>query len=265
MSGMHAKPLSRRDLRRRARITKWAVGTMSALLLGGLVACSLTLPGAPVAMGVPARSPSISRPTEDPAAASRSADRAALSEDNTVAVSVDSTGTWKLNDDHIDVDSLTVEKQPEPATATDEAANQTRATEQTVTLLNTVSADATLASHPTTTGDSGNAYPWGQCTWWAYVRRHQLDLPVGSYFGDGRQWADSAMRLGYTVNTTPTVGAIIVFQPGQDGADGTYGHVAIVEQVHEDGSITISESNAQGLGVISNRTFTTASRYTYIQ
>jgi surface antigen len=60
------------------------------------------------------------------------------------------------------------------------------------------------------------------------------------------------------------VGAIIVFQPGQAGADLTYGHVAIVEQAHGDGSITISESNAQGLGVISNRTLTDATQYTYI-
>ena len=102
-------------------------------------------------------------------------------------------------------------------------------------------------------GDSGNAYPWGQCTWWAYVRRHQLGLPVGSYFGNGAQWANSARAYGYRVDQSPSVGAVIVFAPGQDGADPVYGHVAIVEAVYGN-RILISESNARGLGVISNRT-----------
>ena len=39
------------------------------------------------------------------------------------------------------------------------------------------------------TGDTGLAYSFSQCTWWAYTRRHQLGLPVGSRFGNGAQWA----------------------------------------------------------------------------
>lgn len=35
MSGAHAKPLTRRQLRQRNRIGKWAAGVMSLLLLGG--------------------------------------------------------------------------------------------------------------------------------------------------------------------------------------------------------------------------------------
>lgn len=102
-------------------------------------------------------------------------------------------------------------------------------------------------------GDSGNAYDYGQCTWWAYVRRHQLGLPVGSYFGDGAQWANSARAHGYRVDQTPSVGAVIVFAPGQDGAHPVYGHVAIVEAVYGN-RVLISESNVRGLGVISHRT-----------
>ncbi|HGA3143135.1 TPA: CHAP domain-containing protein [Streptococcus agalactiae] len=49
-------------------------------------------------------------------------------------------------------------------------------------------------------------------------------------------------------------------------ADRTYGHVAIVEDVKEDGSIPISESNVLGLGTISYRTFSAAeaAQLTYV-
>ena len=117
------------------------------------------------------------------------------------------------------------------------------------------------------TGEDGSGYPYGQCTWWAYTRRHQLGLPVGSHFGNARSWGESAKALGYWVDGTPRhVGDIIVFAPGQQGADANYGHVAIVEKINADGSIEISESNVKGLGVISNRTFSAddASKLTYI-
>ncbi len=117
------------------------------------------------------------------------------------------------------------------------------------------------------TGDTGNAYPWGQCTWWSYERRHQLGLSTGSYFGDARSWGASAQSLGYWVdNQARAVGDVLVFAPGQEGADGYYGHVAIVEAVNPDGSIRISESNAKGLGVISQREFTAeqAKAFTFI-
>lgn len=97
------------------------------------------------------------------------------------------------------------------------------------------------------TGDAGsNTYPYGQCTWWAYQRRTQLNLPVSNRFGDARNWAVNAANLGYWTDSTPLEGDIVVFQPGQAGADAIYGHVAIVEHVSEDGTITISESNVNG-------------------
>lgn len=96
------------------------------------------------------------------------------------------------------------------------------------------------------TGDNGNTYPYGQCTWWAYKRRSELGLPTGSRFGNAKDWTVNATKLGYWVDGTPRVGDVIVFQPGQLGADATYGHVGVVEKVHDNGSITISESNVQG-------------------
>lgn len=117
------------------------------------------------------------------------------------------------------------------------------------------------------TGDSGDAYPYGQCTWYAYNARKEKGLPVGSHFGNALSWGASAQALGYWVdNTARFEGDIVVFAPGQQGAHGYYGHVAIVDSVNEDGSITISESNVEGLGVISHRNFTAqeAAQLTYI-
>ncbi|MFD0705468.1 CHAP domain-containing protein [Alloscardovia venturai] len=121
---------------------------------------------------------------------------------------------------------------------------------------------ATEVDHPT--GDTGNAYPFSQCTWWAYTRRHQLGLPVGSYFGNGGQWANSARKLGYTVDHTPEVGAIMVFAPGQAGSDPTYGHVAIVEKINSDGSIVTSECGAVMQGKTYSKTYTNTADFQYI-
>lgn len=158
------------------------------------------MPGTPTALGVPDRSPTpaVTRSVDGPTV-SRDATREALA-DGVAAVSVDSTGTWTMGNDRIDVDRLT-RTAPEPTDL-----HHAKATQQTVDLLNTTDIPAdTSTSTPTATGDSGNAYPWGQCTWWAYVRRHQLGLPVGSYFGNGQAWAASAARLGYSVSHQPTV------------------------------------------------------------
>ena len=86
---------------------------------------------------------------------------------------------------------------------------------------------------------AGNKYAFGNCTWYAYERRAQLGRPVGSFWGNAATWAGYARAAGYLVNNTPAVGAVM-----QNG--GGYGHVAIVESVNGDGSITISEMNYAG-------------------
>lgn len=94
---------------------------------------------------------------------------------------------------------------------------------------------------------AGNAYAFGNCTWYAFERRKQLGRPIGSFWGNGANWAHSGAAAGFAVNKTPAPGAIM-----QNG--GGYGHVAIVETVHPDGSITVSEMNYAGFNVVSNRT-----------
>lgn len=112
-------------------------------------------------------------------------------------------------------------------------------------------------------GDVGNAYPWGQCTYWAYVHRHEMGISTPSYLGNGGEWWANASKYGLRADHTPQVGAAISFLPGQLGADGTYGHVAVVESV-SGSTITISEMNAKGLGVVSYRTVYNASQYWYV-
>ena len=109
---------------------------------------------------------------------------------------------------------------------------------------------------------AGNRYVFGNCTYYAYERRLQLGRPVGSFWGNASSWDDYARAAGYLVNNTPVAGAVM-----QNG--GGYGHVAIVERVNSDGSITISEMNYAGnFNRITTRTVSAAeasrSIYTYI-
>lgn len=79
----------------------------------------------------------------------------------------------------------------------------------------------------------GGPYGAGQCTQWAWSKRR--DLP--SSLGNANTWAARAAAAGYTVNRTPSAGA--VFQT----SSGWYGHVGYVEAVNGDGSITVTEMN----------------------
>ena len=93
---------------------------------------------------------------------------------------------------------------------------------------------------------AGNKYAWGNCTWYAYERRIQLGLPVGSYWGNASTWAYNARAAGLAVNGTPGAGAIMA-------NGGGYGHVAIVESVNPGVSVTISEMNGYRWGGGFNR------------
>ena len=116
----------------------------------------------------------------------------------------------------------------------------------------------------TSNGDYGNAYAAGQCTYWAYERRRQMGIGTPSYLGNGGFWWRSAPAYGLRVDHTPQVGAALSFLPGQDGADGTYGHVAVVEAVYGDGTFQISEMNVGGLWMMNYRTLTNLGQYWFV-
>lgn len=82
--------------------------------------------------------------------------------------------------------------------------------------------------------------------------------------GNGADWANSGRRLGYLVNRTPHVGAVMVFSRGAAGSDPTYGHVAVVERVNSDGSVLISEGGVGFATFPSYRTIGNAGNYEYV-
>ncbi len=87
---------------------------------------------------------------------------------------------------------------------------------------------------------AGNRYDYGYCTWYAYNRRAQLGRPVGGMWGNAYSWDYFAQQAGYLVDNTPEVGAVMQTDAGR------WGHVAVVESIGPDGSVTVSEMNYGG-------------------
>ncbi|MBM6699796.1 CHAP domain-containing protein [Bifidobacterium pullorum subsp. saeculare] len=273
-------PMSRRAMREAARANERRnvlIGSASLAALVGAAATTMSFANPKAAPALAGETTMTSQITPvadtDSAAASRGEARPALDgtqnvdadengvdhvqgEEATSAVATQSTtnsGSWGLSDAESNLD----------------AAQLTKALAANPNVAKLVDQDQGLLpagfdpNHAT--GDSGCAYEFSQCTWWAYTRRHQLGLPVGSYLGNGGQWASSARALGYWVDNTPRhVGDIIVFQPGQEGSSAVYGHVAIVEAINPDGSITTSECGASYHGKTFSRTFTNVHDFQYI-
>lgn len=91
-----------------------------------------------------------------------------------------------------------------------------------------------------------NAYvdDWGmysrQCVSYAAYKVASTygNMPYWGGRGNANQWADNARASGIPTGTTPKVGAVGVQY------SGSYGHVAWVESVNSDGTLTISQFNA---------------------
>lgn len=107
-----------------------------------------------------------------------------------------------------------------------------------------------------------NGYDYGYCT---YHVANQVSVPVN--WGNAKWWDDNAAR-------TPGWGVIYSPGPGEVPAGailvangGYYGHVAYVERVNPDGSLFISEMNANWQwNVLSTRTVSKEEigRYNYV-
>ncbi|GAK31906.1 surface antigen [Weissella oryzae SG25] len=113
-----------------------------------------------------------------------------------------------------------------------------------------------------------NTYPFGQCTWYVFNRMQALGTPVENYLGNGADWGANAKAKGYTTDTKPHAGWAISFTQGAAGADPTYGHVAVVEAISDDGShFLVSECNVvnSGSGTVSFRELTAGNGMIFIQ
>jgi len=96
-------------------------------------------------------------------------------------------------------------------------------------------------------GSALNRFAFGQCTYYAAMQYHQLTGYWIPWLGNAYQWAYAASASGWIVSSKPHVPSIIVLQPGVQNAGG-FGHVAIVDAINADGSVTTSGWNWYGPG-----------------
>jgi len=120
---------------------------------------------------------------------------------------------------------------------------------------------------PGSTGNpNGDGFPYGQCTYWADYRYHQVTGFYVPWSGDAYTWASGARQFGWNVSSKPHLHAILVLQPGVQGA-GWLGHVAFVEKVNSDGSVNASNMNWYangGWGHVSYWTFSPGSGVSFV-
>ena len=97
---------------------------------------------------------------------------------------------------------------------------------------------------------SYNHFYSGQCTWWAAHVRPDIGARV---WGNAAGWLGSARAAGLPTGIKPEPGAIVVYQPGVQGAWGA-GHVAHVISVSPDGyHFVVDEMDYPRAGVVTRR------------
>ena len=133
------------------------------------------------------------------------------------------------------------------STETVVTSSQSQVVEQSTT-VSTPSNSSSSSSSSSSSAASNNArydaksYYVGECTWGV---KSQVSW-VGPYWGNANQWVASARAEGFSVGTTPQVGAVAVW------GGGAYGHVAVVTAVESSTNIQVSESNYMGRRYIGN-------------
>ena len=72
--------------------------------------------------------------------------------------------------------------------------------------------------------------------------------------GNAGTWCDGTIPTGLVKSTTPVRGDLIVFAPGSCGADATTGHVAVIDVVNTNSTVTFVEQNSPGRRSCANST-----------
>lgn len=95
---------------------------------------------------------------------------------------------------------------------------------------------------------AGNSFPYGYCTYYVANKRNV------TWRGNAGTWLYNAKAQGVATGKKPKAGAIVVTTE-----DARYGHVAYVESVGKN-TITVSEMNYKGFGVVNTRTLSQNAR-----
>ena len=134
--------------------------------------------------------------------------------------------------------SMVTSKQNSTALIAAQAATATAVTQDGFDAGNQTYAGVTTSNITTTTpstispSDAGSLsrFFYGQCTYWANMRYHQLTGHWVPWLGNAGDWAYQASAYGWVTSAVPNPNgpSIVVLAPGVQGA-GSYGHVAVVE------------------------------------
>lgn len=102
-------------------------------------------------------------------------------------------------------------------------------------------------------GSTLNRFFYGQCTYWADYRYHQLTGIWIPWLGNAYEWYQQAINYGWHTSTYPNPNgpSIIVLGPYVQDDLSAYGHVAVVEKINGDGTVTTSNMHWPYVGVVS--------------
>jgi peptidoglycan endopeptidase LytE len=108
-------------------------------------------------------------------------------------------------------------------------------------------------------GYKGDAYAFGNCTYWVFMRRAEIGELIPTTWGNAATCATRAASGGYAVDHTPSQYAIMQ----TPNVDNGLGHVAFVESVDPDGTWHISEMNVVGFDEIDYKAMPASSAASY--
>ena len=129
----------------------------------------------------------------------------------------------------------------------------------TIISANSIGKVSTVVSTWRYVFNEANGMAKGQCTYYAAHKARFAFFVISEnkifrwFGGNANRWLANAKANGFKTSSTPSVGAIAVFQQG--GARYySYGHVAIVEEVdHANNRMKVSDMNYWGLWTVTVR------------